>query len=120
MRRQRILAGVVLVVLVGVEAKLLHYSLTMRDMQQTVQGLLLAERATLAGKRVYQDTWTRADRFVLEHVVGGQAREAVGLDGFVRHGRRGDYVIVPQPDGEAPEVVQVRSNRRHKLCKRAE
>ena len=108
-----------MVVLVGVEAGLLYYSYTKRDVRQTVQGLLLAERENLAGKRVYQDTWTRADRFVLEHVVGGEAREAIGIDGFVRSGRRGDYVIVPQPDGAAPEIVEVRANRRHKLCLRA-
>lgn len=107
------------VVILGVESKLLYYSLTRRDVRHTVQGLLLDERANLAGKRVYQDTWTRADRFVLEHVVGGHARQAVGLDGFVRNGRRGDYVIVPH-NGEAPEVVQVRSNRGHRLCKRAD
>ena len=109
-----------MVVILGVESQLYYYSLTFRDVRHTVQGLLLDERATLVGKRVYQDTWTRADRFVLAHVVGGYARQAVGLDGFVRNGRRGDYVIVPQPDGEAPEVVQVRSNRGHKLCRRAE
>ena len=108
-----------MVVILGVEGKLFYYSLTRRDVRHTVQGLLLDERANLVGKRVYQDTWTRADRFVLEHVVGGHARQAVGLDGFVRNGRLGDYVIVPN-NGEAPEVVPVRSNRRHKLCKRAE
>jgi hypothetical protein len=118
--RRRFLAGTVVLAILGVEGKLYYYSLTRRDVRQTVQGLLLAERANLAGKRVYQDTWTRADRFVLEHVVGGHARQAVGLDGFVRNGGRGDYVIVPQPNGDAPEVVQVRSNRRHKLCRRAE
>ena len=109
-----------LLALAVVEGKLGYYSYTMRDVRQTVQGLLLAERGALAGKRVYQDQWTRADRFVLEHVIGGQASEAEGLDGFVRHGRRGDYVIVPQPDGDGSEIVLVRANRRHRLCRRAQ
>lgn len=99
---------------------MLYYSHTMRDVRHTVQGLLLAERRTLAGQRVYQDRWTRADRFVLEHVIGGHAREAEGIDGFVRAGRRGDYVIVPEPDGDGSEIVLVRANRRHRLCKRVE
>jgi hypothetical protein len=110
----------VLLALVVAEAKVFYYSYTMRDVRQTVQGLLLAERETLAGQRVYQDQWTRADRFVLEHVIGGHARQAQGLDGFVRNARRGDYVIVPQPDGEGSDIVLVRANRRHRLCRRVE
>ena len=109
-----------LLALAVVEGKLLFYSYTMRDARHTVQGLLLEERQTLAGQRVYQDRWTRADRFVLEHVIGGHAREAQGIDGFVRAGRRGDYVIVPQPDGDGSEIVLVRANRRHRLCRRAD
>ena len=57
---------------------------------------------------------------VLEHVIGGYAREAQGVDGFVRAARRGDYVIVPQPDGDGSEIVLVRANRRHRLCRRAD
>ena len=109
-----------LLALAFVEGKLSHYSYTMRDVRLSVQGLLLEERQTLAGQRVYQDRWTRADRFVLEHVIGGYAREAQGVDGFVRAARRGDYVIVPQPDGDGSEIVLVRANRRHRLCRRAD
>jgi hypothetical protein len=110
----------VLLALAIVEGKLSYYSYTMREVGHTVQGLLLEERQTLAGQRVYQDRWTRADRFVLEHVIGGYAREAQGVGGFVRAARRGDYVIVPQPDGDGSEIVLVRANRRHRLCRRAD
>jgi len=115
-----VLTGAVVLALVVAEGKAVFYSLTMRDVRQTVQGLLLAERDNLAGKRVFQDSWTRADRFVLEHVIGGYAREAAGVDGFVRTARRGDYVVVAQPDGQSPGLVQVRANRRHRLCRRTE
>jgi hypothetical protein len=115
-----VLAGAVVLALAVAEGEAVFYSLTKRDLSYTVQGLLLAERESLAGKRVFQDRWTRADRFVLEHVVGGYAREATGLEGFVRTARRGDYVIVPQPDGHGPDIVQVRVNRRHILCRRRE
>ena len=47
------------------------------------------ERQTLAGQRVYQEDWTRADRFVLEHVIGGDARQAEGVEGFVQAAGRG-------------------------------
>jgi hypothetical protein len=115
-----VLTGTVLLALAVAEGKVFYYSYTMRDLRQTVQGLLLAERQTLAGHRVFRDRWTRADRFVLEHVIGGHAREARGIDGFIRNGRRGDYVIVPQPDGSGSDVVLVRANRGHKLCRRAD
>ena len=114
------LTGAVVVALGVAEGKMIYYSFTMRDLRHSVQGLLLAERQNLAGKRVFQDEWTRADRFVLEHVIGGHAREARGLDGFARHGSRGDYVITPQPDGDGAEIVLVRANKRHKLCRKVE
>ena len=102
------------------EGNMLFYSLTMRDLRHSVQGLMLAERHNLEGKRVFQERWTLSDRFVLEHVIGGHARETQGLDGFIRNARRGEYVIIAQPDGNAPQIVPVRANRRHKLCVRAD
>ncbi len=114
------LTGAVVMALAVAEGKAFFYSFTMRDLSHTAQGLLLAERENLAGKRVFQDTWTRADRFVLEHVIGGEAREAAGVDGFVRAAHRGDYVIVAHPNGDAPELIEVRANRRHRLCRRRE
>jgi hypothetical protein len=115
-----VLAGAVALALAVAEGQTIFYSYDKRDLRHTVQGLLLAERQSLAGKRVFQDTWNRADRFVLEHVVGAEAHEAAGVDGFVRTARPGDYVIVPHPNGDAPELVQVRANRRHRLCRRRE
>jgi hypothetical protein len=115
-----VLTGAVAMALVVAEGQAFFYSYTRRDLSDSVQGLLLDERENLAGKRVFQETWTRADRFVLEHVVGGDAVEATGLEGFVRTARRGEYIIVPQPDGHRPDIVRVRANRRHSLCRRRE
>ena len=106
----------VVLALAVAEAKTIYYSFARRDVHHSVQGLLLAEGRKLAGARVFQDRWTRADRFVLEHVLGGHAHEAAGIDDLVRAARRGDYAIVPH-DGEAPELVPVRANRRHQLCR---
>jgi hypothetical protein len=114
-----VLAGAIALALAVAEGKTIYYSYDKRDVRHTVQGLLLAERQNLAGRRVFQDTWNLADRFVLEHVVGAEAHQAAGVDGFVRTARRGDYVIVPH-DGDAPELVQVRANQRHRLCRRRE
>jgi hypothetical protein len=115
-----VLAGAIALALAVAEGKLAYYSYAKRDLHQTAQGLMLAERRSLAGKRVFQDRWTRADRFVLEHMVGAEAHEAAGVDGFLDSAAPGDYVIVPHPDGDAPELVEVRANRQHRLCRRRE
>jgi hypothetical protein len=96
------------------EAKLLYYSYTRRDVTNTVQGLLLAEKAHLTGRRVFMAGWTRGDRFVLEHIVGGRAEVAPDAESFVRHARPGDFYI-SGPDSDHSELQQVRVNRRHKL-----
>jgi hypothetical protein len=106
----------VVLALAVAEGQTIYYSFARRDVHHSVQGLLLAEGRNLAGARVFQARWTRADRFVLEHVLGGQAHEATGIDDLVRAARRGDYVIMPH-HGEAPELVSVRANRRHQLCR---
>jgi hypothetical protein len=106
----------VVLALAVAEGNTIYYSFARRDVRHTVQGLLLAEGKNLAGARVFRDRWTRADRFVLEHVLGGHAHEATGIDDLVRAARRGDYAILPHPGG-APELVPVRANRRHQLCR---
>ena len=108
-----------MVALAVAEGKLLFYSYTRRDMEHTVQGLLLQERKRVAGRQVFMERWSNADRFVLEHVIGGTGRESPTVRRFIREGRRGDLIVRPQPDSETPELVQVRKNRRHRLCRRA-
>ena len=101
------------------EGKLLFYSYTRRDIEHTVQGLLLQERERLVGRQVFMERWTRADRFVLEHIVGGIAREAPTVTRFIGEANRGDFIIRSQADDYLPELVPVRKNRRHRLCLRA-
>ena len=111
------LAAAVVLALAVAESRAFFYSFTRRDHGHTVQGLLLAERHNLTGKRVFQDTWTRADRVVLEHVAGASAHEANDVEEFLRTARPDDYVIVAHADGNAPEIIPVRRNRRHVLCR---
>ena len=118
-RRRVLMAGVALSLAVA-EGKLVYYSFARRDLRNTVQGLLLDERQQIAGHQVFKDSpWDRADRFVLEHIVGGRAREATTVRGFVRQARRGDFLI-SAPHSDDAEVVHVRSNDRHRLCRRME
>jgi 4-amino-4-deoxy-L-arabinose transferase-like glycosyltransferase len=116
-RRRALVAGLVLVAAVA-EGKLLYYSYARRDLRNTVQGMLLAERQQIAGHQVFKDSWwNRADRFVLEHIVGGEPREAEDNQRFKGQARRGDFFIAAA-NGQDPELVHIRSNSRHRLCRR--
>jgi hypothetical protein len=118
--RRRLAVAFVVFAFAVAEGKLLYYSYNRRDVRNTVQGLLLVERQQLAGRRVFKDSWwNRADRFVLEHIVGAEPREADDISAFVRRARRGDFLI-SAPNGDHPELIHVRSNLRHRLCRRGE
>jgi len=118
--RRRILAGCLVLALAVAEGKLIYYSYARRDVRNTVQGLLLAEKPQLAGHRVFKDSWwNRADRFVLEHVVGAVPGEAETVRQFKRHANGGDFFI-SAPNGDDPELLHIRSNARHRLCRRRE
>jgi 4-amino-4-deoxy-L-arabinose transferase-like glycosyltransferase len=116
-RRQHILAGLVLLALAVAESKLVWYSYHMRDLRYSAQGLLLDEREQLAGRRVFRNRWPRSGRFVLEHIVGGEAREAEDEEDFVQKGARGDYVVLSTSQVEYSRLPCVRSNRRYTLCR---
>jgi len=119
-RRRGVLAGCLVLAFAVAEGKLIYYSYARRDLRNTVQGLLLAERQQLAGHRVYKDSWwNRADRFVLEHIVGAEPHEAESVRQFKRRANRGDF-FVSASDGEDPELIHIRSNSRHRLCRRRE
>ncbi len=111
-------AAVIALALAVAEGKLLFYSYTRRDLSDTVQGLLLQERAQLAGRQVFMDSWTHADRFVVEHVIGATPRETPSVSDFITEARRGDFIVRPHPD-HSPGLLTVRTTRRHRLCQRA-
>jgi hypothetical protein len=117
--RRRALAWVIVLALAVAEGKLVFYSLTRRDIEHTVQGLILHERERVAGRQVFMERWTRADRFVLEHIVGGIAREAPTVTRFIGEANRGDFIIRSQAADYLPELVPVKKNRRHRLSRRA-
>ena len=114
------LAGVVLLALATAEGKLLFYSYTRRDLEPTVQGLLLHERARLAGRQVFMESWNRADLFVVQYIVGAKPREAPTVSRFISEANRGDFIVRPHHESDAPELVSVRRNGRHLLCRRAD
>ena len=93
---------------VAAESRLIWYSHHYRDLDSSVQGLLLAEEDRLAGCRVFSANWNTADRFVLNAVVGATSETSASLDDFRRASRPGDYLLV-RADTSQPDLEFVRA-----------
>jgi 4-amino-4-deoxy-L-arabinose transferase-like glycosyltransferase len=115
-RRGTVVGAVVLALLIA-EARLLWYSYNMRDLSLTAQGLLLDGREHVAGRRVFRREWPRADRFVLEHVVGGQSAVARDVAEFLSTSRAEDYLLIDAGTSH-PALEAVRATPRHALATR--
>jgi 4-amino-4-deoxy-L-arabinose transferase-like glycosyltransferase len=91
--RRVALMAVVTVALVTAEARFVWYSFHYRDLARSAQGLLLANRARLAGQRVYLEQWSLADVFVLRALVGAQEGHLGAPDRFWTDSHTGDYLL---------------------------
>ena len=117
-RWRTVMLGFVAVIALGVaEGRLISYSFRYRDVGNSAQGLLLAEKDRLAGRRVFRDHWDRADIFVLGGVVGADRGLADYPEHFLRDSRPGDYLLSSQ-DADRPDLVLVRSDGRLSLYRR--
>jgi 4-amino-4-deoxy-L-arabinose transferase-like glycosyltransferase len=116
-RRRSILAGMVLLALAVAESKLIWYSHNMRDLRFSGQGLMLAEREQLAGRRVFRDRWPRAGRFVLEHIVGAEPVIAADEQEFLMRGAKGDFILLSNRQVGYSKLPCIRSNVSFSLCR---
>ena len=117
MRRNRVvLLSVVVAMLAVAEAKLLWYSYHYRDLRRSTQGLLLAERGRLHGRRVFCSRRHRGEAFILD-TLGTDRQLAENSDGFLHLSHTGDYWLSSEPVLD-PELIVVRSNGTHWLYRR--
>ena len=115
--RRTLLWVLTCVVFVTAEGKLAWNSYVHRDLNRSVQGLLLAARQPLAGGRVFRPDWSRSEIFVLGAIIGAERRIAGGLDMFLRDSSVGDY-WVSSSDEDCAELVLLRSDGRSWLYRR--
>jgi 4-amino-4-deoxy-L-arabinose transferase-like glycosyltransferase len=116
-RRQKLLAALVLLAFAVAEGKLVFYSYNRRHLHSSAQGLLLADKTQLAGRRVFRDRWPASGLFVLEHIVKGQPMLADDEHDFMRKGRPGDYMVLSRHQAEYSQLGCIASNRRYALCR---
>ena len=118
LRHARHAAAIALIVSLGIaEGRLVYYSYDRRDLNRSIQGLLLAEGKPMAGQRVFGVDWSRADRFVAKAVVGADPINVNDIDAFWRESRPGDYFVSQQVLNDS-RLTLVRSNPRSHLHRR--
>ena len=105
--------------LTAAEGRLLWYSFHRRALENSSQGLLLAQRTRLGGRKVFRRHWTHSEMFVLTGIVGAEHREAANLDQFLRDSDVGDFLFSSTPV-EGPDVELVGSDGQHHLFRRVE
>ena len=113
------LVGVIVLAVGVAEGRMVWYRHNYRDLDRTLQGLLLGEREAIRGRQVFADRWDRAHIFVLEAIVGGHRRLAPDLADFLRDSGPGDYFFSRRPL-QHDAVVIVRSNRHGHLYRRVD
>jgi 4-amino-4-deoxy-L-arabinose transferase-like glycosyltransferase len=115
--RRFVLAMIVILALGVAESRLIWYSVHRRNLAQSTQGFLLAERENLTGHRVFRTRWDNSEIFVLDALVGAQAREAATPEDFLRDSTPGDYWLARR-ELQMPELSLVGSQRRQWLYRR--
>ena len=116
-RRHIALVSVVLLAFGVAEGRLWWYSFHHRDVENLVQGLLLAEKTDLADSQIFRDRWNYAEIFTIRAVVGAQDKTAADFDAFLRDSGPGDYFISSTAIDD-PSVVAVRSGGGYHLYRR--
>jgi 4-amino-4-deoxy-L-arabinose transferase-like glycosyltransferase len=117
--RRALLLGAIAVAFVAAESRDLWYSVARRDLTLSPQGLLLAERQRLVGRRIYASEWRPADRFVLEALVGACPATASDARDFEEKAAPGDFLVSPSEALMGRSTALVGRNSRYALYVRA-
>jgi 4-amino-4-deoxy-L-arabinose transferase-like glycosyltransferase len=115
--RRTALAVLFILALTAAETQLIWYSVHRRDLAQSTQGFLIAERQPLSGHGVFRTHWDNSELFVLNAIVGAQAHEAGSPDDFFRHGVKGDFWLA-RTELTRPGLSLVESRTRYWLYRR--
>jgi len=115
--RRGLATAVIVGALCVAEGKLVWYSFQARDVDRSVQGLLISERGRVVQAHVFKDQWSNSDVFVLEAIVHASGSVAVDVDDFLLKSQPGDY-FVADPGLDHPALMLVRSLGSHALYQR--
>ena len=116
--RRVAIISIMLLALAVAEGRLWWYSFHRRDVANSLQGLLLAEKNELAGSQIFRDRWNYAEIFTIRAVVGAQEKTVADFDAFLRDSGPGDYFVSPIAIDDL-DAVAVRSGGGYHLYRRS-
>jgi 4-amino-4-deoxy-L-arabinose transferase-like glycosyltransferase len=116
-RNKVVLASIFMLVLAAAEVRLMWYSVYRRNLARSTQGFLLSERDQLGGHNVFRTHWDNSELFVLNALVGAQAREASDVYEFFIQSSVGDFWLA-RSELATPELTLTESQRHQWLYRR--
>jgi 4-amino-4-deoxy-L-arabinose transferase-like glycosyltransferase len=90
-----LLVAMVVMAAVVAESKLIYYSYNQRDLEHSVQGVLLVEADRINGARVYHSSWNQADNFVMRVLVQAEQGIAMTVEEFLARSGPGEFLVLP-------------------------
>jgi 4-amino-4-deoxy-L-arabinose transferase-like glycosyltransferase len=92
---RKLLVAMVVIASIVAETKLIYYSYSYRDLEHSVQGLLLVEADRIRGTRVYNSSWNQADNFVMRALVHADQGIAMTVEEFLARSGPGEFLVLP-------------------------
>ena len=117
--RGRVLVGALALLALVAETKLVAYSFQYRDLRLSDQGVLMAERKRLTGRKVYRDSLSRGATFVATHIVGATALDVPDSETFIKESQPDDYLMTTRTISD-PDVELIRTGGGFNLYRRCE
>lgn len=115
--RKTLIVAVIIAAAVVAESRLIWHSLNRRDLARADQGLLLQHKRELRGQRLYRARWTRADNFVVDHLIGAANLLSPNLEHFLADSAPGDFLLI-RGAAEHAAIIEVGNNGHYFLYRR--
>jgi 4-amino-4-deoxy-L-arabinose transferase-like glycosyltransferase len=91
--RAAVVMALIALTALAAESRLAWRSWQWRDWRHSIQGVLMSEAPTLAGRNVYGEGWNNADRFVIRRLIGGEPVEIRDWSHALSASSEGDYLV---------------------------
>ena len=119
-RHRKWLVAMVVVAAVVAESKFLVYSYRFREIDRTMQGVLLAEAPRVAGAHVFSASWMPlSDSFVLRGLLKAERSGTMSVEEFLSRIGPREFIVLPTPFAH-PALVQVAVKGHYGLYRRAD
>lgn len=116
---RRWLVAIVVMAAVVAESKLLVYSYRFREVDLTMQGVLLAEAPRIAGAQVFSASWMPlSDSFVLRGLLKAEQSGTMSVEEFLTRTGSREFIVLPAKFVH-PALVQVAVKGEYGLYRRA-